>query len=342
MTPPHGSIIRFYFLIVIVLVSSLLGLGPYANRKKSFFSRIVGPGDEVSNGSTKAAAAASVVFPPPYPWQFIHPEKTGTSFVNTMYMLGCPEDYRANWTKAEVYRHAVHAQNGIAEASSECKQRWVHGGRHGAGHDWDKTRPVRPEWWLGEHAYRNKALADEQLFMVFREPVDRIISQLLFQKRNLAKRLVTLPDSEIAEYLINRIKRQMYDSVKPDLGQHMTSFFFQPAGPGKIKWHNDSGALQSMTERACQVVQNMAWVGLTGAFNQSNCLLHARVDFPRHPFELINMRPTKQKLQKDYTMNITLIGILIRNKITITDDVIYDCAQQRFLRDLKQWAPHCL
>ena len=95
---------------------------------------------------------------PPFPWQWIHPMKTGTSFGNMLYMLSCPEEFRANWTEQDIARHSVTKDNGIPEATSACRERW----RHGTTFNYmvNMARPPRPQWWLGEHAWRNPTLTD--------------------------------------------------------------------------------------------------------------------------------------------------------------------------------------
>jgi hypothetical protein len=263
-----------------------------------------------------------------YPWQWIHPTKTGTSFANVLYMLGCPEDYSANWTESELDYHTTHPKLGIRNASLECKQRWKHGKGYdetqGKGYDWGKTRPLRPRWWLGEHAYRNPSLPDEQLFMTLRDPVDRMISQLFFKRQTNAK-----TDSEIAQAIL---QNKRFNSTH--FAHHMTSFLFPLA-----KQQHHSGSLESLTKKACQVVQNMAWVGFVDDFERSVCLLHSRFHFPHHPVEMMNNRPTAGRNKQ---INVTAVGILVRKQSTILDDGVYNCARERFHRELEQWAPHCI
>jgi hypothetical protein len=274
------------------------------------------------SASTSTSTSATPLSSPlaSYPWQWIHPIKTGTSFANVLYMLGCPEDYRANWTQSELDHHTTHPELGIRRASLECKQRW----KDGKGYDWGKTRPLRPIWWLGDHAYRNPSLADEQIFMTLRDPVDRMISQLFYKRQTNAK-----TDSEMAQAIL---QNKRFNSTH--FAHHMTTFLFPPA-----EQQHHSGSLESLTKKACQVVQNMAWVGFVDDFERSVCLLHSRFHFPHHPVEMMNNRPTAGRNKQ---INVTAVGILVRNQSTILDDGVYNCARERFHRELEQWAPHCI
>ena len=256
---------------------------------------------------------------PPFPWQWIHPMKTGTSFGNMLYMLSCPEDYRANWTNDEITRHSIAKHGGIPEASPACKQKWTHGTTF--NYMVNMARPLRPQWWLGEHAFRNADLTDPQLFMTFRDPVDRIISMVLRYNPN--------SNFTSSEQMADMITSHKY-LHKPLLGKHMTSFFFTKP---------DFAALDGRhAQQACNVIQNMTWVGLTEHFSQSACLLHAMFDFPQHPAETANVRPTAWR---NGALNTTHVGVLVRQKVRLLDDVVYQCAKKKFQQDLAKWAPGC-
>lgn len=264
---------------------------------------------------------------PPFPWQWIHPRKTGTSFGNALYMLACPEEY--NQTLANVRRHSMHPKHGLGGGSKTCRQKWKHGYQY-TKLDRPKERymKIRGQWWLGEHARRNTSLTNAQLFMTLREPVDRIISHLFHMgslqrfKNNQNK---TADTALVARHVI-RAKAEH---------ARMTSFLFPP--------NTTRQALHALVHQACRVVDDMAWVGFTEHFDESVCLLHARFDnvtnFPRHPAELTNMRPGAQ--HNATALNVTRVGELVRQQVTLVDDTLYQCALKRFQRDLQQFAPHC-
>ena len=271
---------------------------------------------------------------PPYPWQLIHPPKTGTSFVNAFYMLGCPEEYSENWTKEEIDMHTIFPGKGI-QASAECKQRWT----NGLGYDMGKGegRPLREKYFIGDHTYRNTSIADKQIFMSLRDPVDRIISYLFFDKRLSLMGMKPVEDattdSELAQIIVEHPLLHT-----PTLGQMMTYHFLPVPSPGYEELSSKS--IEYLVEDACLVVQNMGGVVFVDDYNRSICLLHALYDFPHHPYEMVNVRPTSSR--KSSSINKTAVGALVREQTEIMDDVVYNCARERFLRDLEQYAPQCL
>ena len=257
-------------------------------------------GSENTSGKESTLLAQNTSALPPFPWQWIHPPKTATSFGHPLFMLGCPEDFRKNWTPEELEMHSIHPKLGLRGASPGCRSRWING----------DTAEYRPAWWLGEHASRSPTLSDNQLFITVREPIDRSISHYYYLKpRGKAS------ESEIVDFIIqNR------------LTELMTGFFFPPHTQG----------LRNRTDEACQVIQNAAWVGLTRKYTQSVCLLHARFDFPRHPAESVNMRPGSWP-----SINKTQVEVLVRQRTEVLDDVVYQCALERFESDLELYAPQC-
>ena len=142
------------------------------------------------------------------------------------------------------------------------------------------------------------------------------MSHLSHFRKDLLQNVKT--DSELAQTIISH----------PDLGELMTRFLF-PRGMQQLNGN-----------RTCEMIQHVAWVGFVDDYKRSICLLHARFDFPHHPRELSNMRPTKRRSSRSF--NVTAVGILVRNQTTILDDALYECARERFLWVLRQWAPTCL
>lgn len=280
-----------------------------------------------------ATATGSFASPlPPYPWQIIHPVKTGTSFINVFYMLACPEDYRDNWNQSELEMHSAIPGKGIRQASRECRQRWM----NGVGYDFGRTRPSRRKWWLGDHEYLNPALPEKQIFMSMREPVDRMISHLFFDsaldKRGVKSIKTAKTDLDVAQVILQH--KYLHT---PRLAQHMTSFFLPQHKQRKKQ--KAPILTESLAEKACQTVWNVASVVFVDDYNRSICLLHTLFDFPHHPSELKNNRPT---IGRGKSINVTTIGVLVRNQTSLLDDIVYNCARERFLRDLKKWAPNCL
>jgi len=268
------------------------------------------------------------------PLQFIHPQKTGSSFVNALFLLGCPEEFNStNWTNPnELRMHSARPGYGLQGGSPECGQRWTHGDPLGTH--------IRNKWFIGEHAFRNTSLGYDQIFMAVREPVDRLLSWLFFygksRRKYFSKSVIT--DEFIAQYILDK-----KESLEGQLSR-MTSMLFPTsvwptAEDLKERPNATMALLQNLTAESCNMMNRFAWVGLTKKFNQSLCVLHALFDFPHHPLEAVNMRPNTQMGKK--RLNGTHVGELLRERMTILDDKIYKCAEQRLLKDVERYAPHC-
>lgn len=243
---------------------------------------------------------------PPFPWQWIHPQKTGTSFGNALYMLACPEDFSENWTQTQLNMHSMHASEGLRGASQACRKKWITG---------DTSYRRRPKWWFGEHGSRSPSLSDNQLFITIREPMDRAISHFMHLHKLKDQDTSGISETEIADKI-----------VKGRWTDLQTSLFYPPK----------TTRLGERAGEACQVIRNAAWVGLTGDFARSVCLLHARFDFPHHPTESVNMRPGKWS-----SINKTRVDALVRQRTGVPDGIVYKCARERFQSDLEMYAPQC-
>lgn len=273
---------------------------------------VPGPGNETEKVHGRKASL------PPYNWQWIHPQKTGTSFANALYLLGCPEERPQNWTQEELPKKSVIAHKGIESPVPACRERWTHGAVYG-------PRPrTREHWWIGEHAHRNPDLGNEQIFVSLREPVDRIVSDMY--QRNRISKVEGQPqtDMEMAEAMLDSPSFYHMSSL-------MTSLLF----PKRTRARD----LHLLLDKACGIIRNVAWVGFVDDYDRSVCLLHARYNFAVHPAELTNMRPTASR---NHTINITRVGTIIRNRAAVLDDALYECARTRFVEDLERWAPSCL
>jgi hypothetical protein len=268
---------------------------------------------------------------PPFPWQWIHPMKTASSFANALYMLGCPEEFNSNWTGVELEEHSVRGGFGIVGASQDCRKRFT----NGAVYDFFElgyTTPLRKKWWLGEHAYRDPSINDGQIFITVREPIDRIISHLYFQPRWQVQNVKT--EEEMVKRLV---KNNALDTSF--FGQHMTALLSAPTPERPIPTAKTLEEKRALADNACKVVNRAAWVGLSDDYDRSICLLHAKYGFPRHPGETKNVRRSEVR---NRSLNVTWIGEQVRNKTDILDDIVYQCARERFYRELEQEAPHCL
>lgn len=90
-------------------------------------------------------------------------------------------------------------------------------------------------------------------------------------------------------------------------------------------------------QQACDNLDQVAWVGITEHLNESICILHSKYKFGHHPMEKAHVRPAAHDAKR---FNLTLLGELIRMRQSLTDDAIYNCARQRFERELLLY-PHC-
>lgn len=275
--------------------------------------------DAKSASNETEKVRASTTRPPPYPWQWIHPTKTGTSFANALYLLGCPEERPEDWTQGELPSKSVVAHKGIESPVPACRQRWTHGAVYG-------PRPrTREHWWIGEHAHRDPGLGHGRIFVSLREPVSRIVSLVDFNRKTGTSRQSgegPRTDAEMADAIL--------DSPNfSEMSSHMTSLLF-PKG---------TRDLHLLLGEACDIIRNVTWVGFVDDYDRSVCLLHARYDFAVHPAEMTNMRPSASR---DHTINMTRVGEIVRDRAPVLDDALYECARARFLEELERWAPSCL
>jgi hypothetical protein len=201
-------------------------------------------------------------------------------------MMACPEDYSPNWindTQLLNYHSAI-SGIGIRGASQTCKDRFTNGRPTHGG--W---RHVRPEWWMGDLAYRIRGLNINQIFVSLRDPVDRYLSYLCYFRRTWCEPNTSVPLEELAGNLIanDDFFTQSYLRSAMLLGHQSLATI------GKA-WGNSSsnkGVLLELQKQLCETARNVAWVGFQDSFEESICLLHKRFGpFPLHPLELVNMR----------------------------------------------------
>ena len=271
---------------------------------------------------------------PPYPWHWIHTPKTGTSFANVLFALSCPEEIVSLNVSDErkVDSKSVSGRYGIQSASIECKSHWTDGKR-------TEMKEHRPQWWLGEHASLKPGLPLNQVFITIREPLRRLVSDINHKQETFQKRFVTNDMKATAHgYYKEATSRRYTVRLDAKMTHCMTaenkSTPLLNNGSDHV-WTFD----QNISKLACDVVQQAAWVGITDRFDESICLLHAMYDFPHHPRELLNMRPG---MQLSENLNLTEFGKYYRSFTDVPDDGVWKCGLERFERDLRTRAPHCI
>ena len=221
---------------------------------------------------------------------------------------------------------------GIQSSSKECRSRWTHG-------ELAQAETLRPQWWMGEHAYVKRGLPYNQVFLSIREPLQRLVSDIHHMKREFYSDYATEDMNETA-YIY--YKEALSPRYVVRLDAKMTNYLTAHNKSDPV-WYNTSHNVgkfdQNMSKLACDVVQQAAWVGITDRFDESICLLHAMYDFPHHPRELLNMRPGKTS---SGAMNMTEFGQYYRSFTDVPDDGVWKCALERVERDLRTRAPHCI
>jgi len=174
---------------------------------------------------------------------------------------------------------------------------------------------------MAKHTYRNTSLPLQSIFLSIRDPVSRMISQFVMERD-----LNVVVGSQEAFDIMRR-------SPKFDRFSMYQTLLILPETKKNVSLLSDPTELKRI---ACETISKVAWVGLTGQFDCSVCLLHSMYEFSPHPKEHFNMRPAKL-----VGFNESEIGELIRKNATLLDDFIFDCAKARFERDVLSLAPHC-
>lgn len=271
---------------------------------------------------------------PPFPWQWIHIPKTGTSFGNALFTLSCPEEILSlNASDAEEVRSkSMSVADGIQSGSPECRSRWTNGAPR-------PGRRIRRQWWMGEHTFLKPGLPYNQVFVAIREPIQRLVSQIHYGSKRFYRGHVTEDMNQTAYHYYK-------EAISPENSYRLDAMmtdFLTVRGKSDPVWNQTTASVwkldQNKSDMACKVLQQAAWVGITDRFNEAICLLHAMYDFPHHPKELMNMRPGKVSIE---TMNMTEFGQYYRSFTEVQDDAIWKCAVERFERDLQAFAPHCI
>eukprot|EP00802_Teleaulax_amphioxeia_P003382 Tamp_03385.p1 GENE.Tamp_03385~~Tamp_03385.p1 ORF type:complete len:712 (-),score=14.75 Tamp_03385:1610-3745(-) len=246
----------------------------------------------------------------PHPYQWIHPQKTGSSFANALFALTCPEqhsDIESSRTHDGVSKFEVQAERGIPGIGKRCRSKWV--------------KPHRPQLVIGDHYSWSTNSGPSSTFVSLRSPANRLRSWVAFYGGSAFR----------CESLIGKSK-----------------FEVPHAGPGFSKWSylhmlSDVKSIsESSTLQACQRLSRSAWIGLTDYFEASVCLLHHMHPHAGHPKEMWNMRPTKGVRSKSITDD-SCPSLFQKQaaKIFPHDKAIYLCGVSKFVQDIRDFAPSC-
>lgn len=268
---------------------------------------------------------------PPFPWQWVHVAKTGSSFANAFVSLSCPDEIEnliqqmeSSHNETLLQQMSFHTGLGFQGASDECRRRWVHA----------QEMPNVPAFWMAGHSIVNSAIPYSQVFFTVRDPVQRIISYQLMHHRSRFGGVNWTDPWDVA----NRSVREFQEyNFGEQLREEMINYL-APADRRKEKGYISDATIRAI--RACEAIEHMPWIGVTDRFNESICLLHQMFEFPVHPKEMMNVRPGSLRKQGT-SYNVEEVGLIFREMADVPDDIVYECAIKRFERDMLHHGQTC-
>jgi hypothetical protein len=261
---------------------------------------------------------------PPYQW--IHPEKTGSSFGNELFALTCPEqaeDIAAAQRLGYLRLFSVHGRRGIRGISNSCRKKW----------HLDKFDKLcmfkcrnRAEWIIGEHYSWSPNVEPSSTFLTLRSPANRLRSFMEWRTGGCSRK--ALKEAKLA---ISK-SRAKWKLGKKSCGSYVDFV----AGATRL-------SLEKKISLACQRISLSAWVGLTDYFNASICLLQQLFPHEAHPNSLQNMRKTgahKEQVKNRDLCSADRIKSMFNSELK-AEEVIYSCAVQKFSKQILSFAPKC-
>jgi len=201
------------------------------------------------------------------PFQWIHPQKTGSTFANALFALTCPEQVQGLTRTDSLNNFSIpNAQPnvGIRGISKTCRSKW-----HMEKFEKVIGRKTRPQWIIGEHYTWSKKVQPSSTFVTLRSPMRRIMS--------LVEWRFGLCTPKTLKMMMLRRRKGPWNSYMDYL-----------TGGGK---NSEEIRISLAHQRLSQV----AWIGLTEYFDASLCLLHSMYPHTPHPLEKVNMRKTVYK-----------------------------------------------
>ena len=201
------------------------------------------------------------------PFQWIHPQKTGSSFANALFALTCPEQVQDLTLIDHLNNFSIPSAQmnvGMRGISTTCRSRW-----HMEKFEKVIGRKTRPKWIIGEHYTWSKKVQPSSTFVTLRSPTRRILSLVEWRFGSCTRKA---------------LKQMMLRRRKGPWNSYMDYL----TGAGK-------NSEESRISLARQRLSQVAWIGLTEYFDASLCLLHSMYPHTPHPLENSNMRKTVHK-----------------------------------------------
>ena len=274
-----------------------------------------------SEAKNKMQSENNFTLTPPYQW--IHPQKTGSSFGNELFSLTCPEQTAqialAN-RQGSLDKYSIVKGRGIVGIEKSCRKKW-----HMTKFDRVVGRATRPRWVIGEHYSWSAKVPPSSTFVTLRSPTNRI--------RSLTEWRFGSCTHDALKMMEKRRKKGPWNSYVDYL-----------AGSAKLR-------LEEKKSLALERLSLAAWIGLTDYFNASICVLQNLFPHDPHPTPYSNMRKTISKTtsnkeekeggeKSEYFCSPHNLQSMFES--SYKDDIdVYVYAVRVFSEKLLQYAPGC-
>lgn len=261
---------------------------------------------------------------PPYQW--IHPEKTGSSFGNELFALTCPEqmaEILLAYQEGRQKKYSIIAKRGIKGIAKSCQEKW-----HFSNFDRVRRTQMRPEWIIGDHYTWSPEVQESSTFITLRSPTNRIRS--------------------LTEWLFRFCTRENLEKVNLNMRGRVKKHSHRVRTLTYVDYLTGSTKLNSREKKSLAIerLKFSAWIGLTDYFNASICLLSNLYPHHSHPNSHVNMRKTTlkttsfSKMKNGYACSPRNIQKVFGSRLQ--DDIdVYIHAVGVFSERLMKHAPQC-
>lgn len=202
------------------------------------------------------------------PFQWIHPQKTGSSFGNALFALTCPEQVRDLKASSDQDKYleaiSIRPHLGISGIQKSCRLKW-----HMTKFEKLLGRKTSPKWIIGGHYTWSENVQQSSTFVTLRSPTRRIKSLVEWRFGSC--------NGKAFHEMMRRRRKGPWNSYLDYL-----------AGVSKKR-------TESRVSLVHRRLSKVAWIGLTDYYNASLCLLHSMYPHTSHPLEDVNMRKTVYK-----------------------------------------------